>query len=138
MNLAQRLPRLISNPIEFPLAITVGSFALLGYDAAGRYPVGILGSACLTADCSAFWNWGGNTRGLVAWPLSFFGWTVIYGVFFTGSLAWRYEVYCHNPDSYTRTCYIANTALGFSTVISFAAGTCLALRGFDKIVGVSV
>ena len=41
-------------------------------------------------------------RGLVAWPLSFFGWTVIYGVLFTGSLAWRYEVYCHNPDSYTR------------------------------------
>ena len=38
----------------------------------------------------------------IAWPLSFFVFSVVYGVSFIGLLVWRYEKYCHRPDSYTR------------------------------------
>ena len=61
-------------------------------------------------------------RAHAAWPLSFFAWTVIYGVIFSGLLSWRYEAYCHKPSSYTNRWYALNAALGFSALICFGVG----------------
>jgi hypothetical protein len=58
----------------------------------------------------------------IAWPLSFFVASVVYGVTFIGLLVWRYEKYCHRPDSYTRPWYVLSTSLGFSMLICLASG----------------
>lgn len=58
----------------------------------------------------------------IAWPLSFFVFSVVYGVSFIGLLVWRYETYCHRSDSYTRPWYVLSTSLGFSMLISLASG----------------
>ena len=58
----------------------------------------------------------------IAWPLSFFVFCVVYGVGFIGLLVWRYEKYCHRPESYTRPWYVASTSLGFSMLICLASG----------------
>jgi hypothetical protein len=58
----------------------------------------------------------------VVWPLSFFAWTIIYGVVFTGLLARSYEEYCHDADSYKRPSHVLNVALGFSMLVCFGIG----------------
>jgi hypothetical protein len=108
----------------------IGTFLphLKNYMATARLIVGL--AAASIAAMGAYLESVGRTspcrietvRTHAAWPLSFFAWTIIYGVLFTGLLARSYEEYCHNPYSYTRLPYVRNTALGFSTLVCFAVG----------------
>jgi hypothetical protein len=58
----------------------------------------------------------------IGWPLIFFVATVVYGVAFIGLLVWRYEKYCHRPNSYTRPWYALILSLGWSMLFSLCVG----------------
>src|SRR5947208_2208366 len=84
-----------------------------------------LGSASIGAVAVFFFRNDSSVQGLqrhIAWPLVFFVASVVYGVAFIGMLVWRYERYCHRPESYTRPWYALIRALGFSMLICLASG----------------
>jgi hypothetical protein len=55
-------------------------------------------------------------------PLVFFVASVLYGAVFACLVVWRYELYCHDGNSYTRGWYAGILALGFSMLLSLAFG----------------
>ncbi len=56
------------------------------------------------------------------WPLVWFAMAIVDGVLFVGLMSWRYEVYCHQPKSYTPMWYATMVALGFSLLVMLAGG----------------
>ena len=75
-----------------------------------------LGSASIGAVAVFFFRNDRSSQELqrhIAWPLIFFVASVVYGVVFIGMLVWRYEQYCHRPESYTWFWYASILSLGF-------------------------
>jgi hypothetical protein len=84
-----------------------------------------LGSASIGAVAVFFFRNDSSAQGLqghIAWPLIFFVASVVYGVAFIGMLVWRYELYCHRSETYTRPWYALILSLGFSMLICLAGG----------------
>ena len=87
--------------VEYFLGIATGSIVLL------------VGSASLHANGKLPWVFGS--------PLIIIGFCVVYGVMFISLLIYDYEMFLHHQN-YTRSRYIRNQTLGFSTLMCFCLG----------------
>jgi hypothetical protein len=87
--------------VEYFLGIATGSIVLL------------VGSASLHATGKLPWVFGS--------PLIIIGFCVVYGVMFISLLIYDYEMFLHHRN-YTRSRYVVNQTLGFSTLVCFCLG----------------
>jgi hypothetical protein len=55
-------------------------------------------------------------------PLFILAMSILYGILFMPLLALNYETYKHDADSYARSAYVRNQALGFSALACFCLG----------------
>ena len=82
-----------------------------------------LASASIAAVVVLFFRTDRQLLGLqqrIALPLVFFAGSVVFGTAFVALLSWRYETYCHRPESYTRGWYCVIRSLGFSMLADLA------------------